>query len=665
MLAARVPETRERHSHFSSWKVSFVPDVGVLPWSSETAIRPVLSPAQVFDAVMGQASSLDTEWHRQNGDEEIVHEPWRHPAGADGGQWGGQRACTMWIKAGKLGRQRYREDQRYTFTGGTGADGGGERLLVWHRSGGMANPPVVVPKFRVECAHIFCWTDGRLTCLTRSGLTGYNGWLRARIEGDCRRDFEERTLPCFEALLKLTLSAATGAQEVSHKQKLQATQEARERHRQRLGSADDDWGSYSTCFRSCMSQFIIDPHMPDDAPASAAVIVLPEVPPEVPGDEGLVCLDVGTLAALAQQAGVADAAEEDAFREKLKSGIAKFAATNPSANTRNTSRVITPAPPRRMSGHASAGGAGSPPVELADPRPAPGAADRGGGGGGERTSPPVAYAAPVSPVAPSPAAPPEACPAALPPTAQPRPPSAQPPPLPPALGGSRGGSRADSTEQRSPPGQSYVSIGADSRRSSKGIRSPPGCPSPDDGAEAGDGKRPAGAPGLNPVLPGSPPPGSPGFQSATPTFDATVRSGGPTSIADGVTANESTLDPEAGRVMLVSFSEQLVPHEAMLDRMGTGQLVDVVDRIGVCTADVREFRGRLTEALRAHRDAVQLHTPRAPGRVTFANKDGGSLVPPSPAADPLPGCRAAAASARPPRAVRSQQGGGMGCCGGC
>eukprot|EP01065_Artemidia_motanka_P000648 TRINITY_DN10299_c0_g1_i1.p1 TRINITY_DN10299_c0_g1~~TRINITY_DN10299_c0_g1_i1.p1 ORF type:complete len:456 (+),score=60.10 TRINITY_DN10299_c0_g1_i1:64-1431(+) len=218
-------------------------DTNSLPWTSEATL-PHVRPVLLFRTLLADGSSFDTEWHRQNGDEDIVVEKWRHPQQEN---WGGQRAASMTISAGQLGKQKYREDHRYVFV--TSDD---TETLFWHRSGRLANPPMMVPKFRVECAYFFVWSGGKLVLRTRSGLGGYNGWLRGRIEGDCKKDFHA-SQPKFERFLRSTLEKAseTGAPssfgelaEETHEQLLHSAKQTRMAGR--LGGA-------STVFASCHS----------------------------------------------------------------------------------------------------------------------------------------------------------------------------------------------------------------------------------------------------------------------------------------------------------------------------------------------------------------------------------------------------------------------------
>lgn len=311
-------------------KGKFAPRPLDLPWASELpaagqAALPALSAAEVFAALLGEASKFDLEWHEQNGDQEIQYQPWRHPPGQ---QWGGQRAVCMTINAGGLGRQAYREDHRYVFV----EDGpGGGQLLLWHRAGQLQKPPMVVPRFRVECAYFFRWKGGALSISTRSGLCGYNGWLRSRIEGDCERDFRA-SQPRFEAFMRETLEAAATSGPLPPVPSRGAPRGHFRGATLGSGTAEDwrrhdSWQSWASCV-SGDSYF--DRH---GDPTDGVVVMMPAVPSDVPPDADLAVLDVGTLAELGQRKGVVTEAEVDALRAGLLSGIAA------------SRHAVTPVPP--------------------------------------------------------------------------------------------------------------------------------------------------------------------------------------------------------------------------------------------------------------------------------------------------------------------------------
>lgn len=167
-----------------------------LPWKAETSL-PECEPSVVFSALVCDKSRFDLNWHQANGDTDIQTPAWTQE---EGKEWGGVRLLTMTITAGSLGKQKYREDQRFAFV-----TSGGVNTLLWQRSGRLQKPPMMVPKFRVQAAYIFQWAaGGGLTMRTYSGITGYNGWLRGRLESDCKADFR-KAQPRFEGAVRTAL----------------------------------------------------------------------------------------------------------------------------------------------------------------------------------------------------------------------------------------------------------------------------------------------------------------------------------------------------------------------------------------------------------------------------------------------------------------------------
>eukprot|EP01062_Namystynia_karyoxenos_P068639 TRINITY_DN6350_c0_g1_i1.p1 TRINITY_DN6350_c0_g1~~TRINITY_DN6350_c0_g1_i1.p1 ORF type:complete len:518 (+),score=119.20 TRINITY_DN6350_c0_g1_i1:89-1642(+) len=310
-----------------------------LPWKSEAAL-PMLQPVHLFQALLDNESQFDLEWHKRNGDQDVTCEPWRHPQGE---LWGGQRMLSMQIKAGSLGQQPYREDQRYVYVLGDG----GSSTLLWHRSGRLASPPVMVPKFRVECAYFFHWgAGGSLRCVTHSGMCGYNGWLRGRIEPDCKKDFHE-SQPKFEEYLRETVQAALTAlsevpmpDQVPYDQLLSSCK--RVRSTRGLGHS-----RASTFYASCHS--ICDLGELEAPPEKqASIIVLPD---SIPPDPALGELGVVVLCDLALRHRAVDEKRVEEFRRSLISGI--VAADERNQHAREEAAAHAPAAPLPVEPYAS------------------------------------------------------------------------------------------------------------------------------------------------------------------------------------------------------------------------------------------------------------------------------------------------------------------------
>eukprot|EP01062_Namystynia_karyoxenos_P024411 TRINITY_DN19517_c0_g1_i1.p1 TRINITY_DN19517_c0_g1~~TRINITY_DN19517_c0_g1_i1.p1 ORF type:complete len:510 (+),score=128.33 TRINITY_DN19517_c0_g1_i1:104-1633(+) len=287
----------------------FSPAPQSLPWSSELTL-PGLKPVHLFQTLLANGSEFDLEWHKQNGDKDITMEKWRQPQGE---QWGGHRSLSMQITAGSLGKQPYREDHRYVYVTAPG----GEGTLLWHRSGRLASPPVVVPKFRVECAYFFTWVGDSMKCATKSGLCGYNGWLRGRIEGDCKKDFH-KSQPRFEAFLKETVTAAQSALQspaVGLQQPYEELLHSARKARSMRGFPARS-GSAASIFESCHS-FGEDL----DGEAAEKQATLMPLPANVPPDPELEDLGLAVLCDLARRYGAVTDREIDEFRRALIIGL--------------------------------------------------------------------------------------------------------------------------------------------------------------------------------------------------------------------------------------------------------------------------------------------------------------------------------------------------------
>eukprot|EP00756_Hemistasia_phaeocysticola_P004410 Hpha_TRINITY_DN12792_c0_g1::TRINITY_DN12792_c0_g1_i1::g.114709::m.114709 len=262
--------------------IVFTHKASTLPWKSETSL-PKCEPSVVFNALVCDRSSFDLEWHKANGDEDIKVPDWSQPEGLT---WGGTRLLSMTISAGAIGKQKYREDQRYALV-----TDGGVTTLVWQRSGRLQSPPMMVPKFRVQAMYCFVFSAGEVKMKTFSGITGYNGWLKGRLETDCKADFG-KAQPRFEELVRVALKKIIDAgPDVTSPSHVSLREEYMEARKNRLSNTTHSFKTFHS-FSSCNS-------LEDMAGDGEFIVAEEDLNEQVPDDDKLNGMGVAELICIA------------------------------------------------------------------------------------------------------------------------------------------------------------------------------------------------------------------------------------------------------------------------------------------------------------------------------------------------------------------------------